>query len=104
MGVIATSEMIEKAAGEMAAKEAAAAAALKAAKDAEVLMSSKYGKGGIKYEVQVDRDSGAPKEAVTSVEIAKELARAGVTVAASDISMPEVTELGSVVAKVALHP
>merc|ERR1712070_483199 len=103
IGVIATPAMIEQAAADMAAKAAAAAAVLKAAKGAQETITSKYGKAGLKYEVQVDKD-GAPKESVTSVEVARELGRVGVTVTADDISMPEMTELGSVVAEVVLHP
>merc|ERR1719163_2762333 len=96
--------MIEQATAEAAVKAAAAAAALQAAREVEAALATKFGKGGLKYEVQVDRATGTSKETITSVEIAKELGRKGITVSAADIAMPEMNELGSTLAKVHLHP
>ena len=72
VGIIATKEMIDKATAELEAKAAAAAAALKAAKDMAEKISSKFGKSGLKYEVQVAQD-GTIKDVVTSVQIANEV-------------------------------
>jgi hypothetical protein len=58
---------------------------------------------GIIEEVQVAPD-GTIKDSVTSAEIAAAIKRGGITVDEACISMPEVTELGSVLAEVTLHP
>lgn len=103
VGVIASSEIIEQKKAEAEAAMEAAISARKTADKAKEAINAKYGKAGMTYEVQVTKD-GAIDGAVTSASIASELARAAIKVAADDIVMPEVSELGPVLAEVTLHP
>merc|ERR1712087_834383 len=83
---------------------AAAAAALKKAKDVMQAVQSRYGNNGLVLEVQVNAD-GQLKEAVTTADVASDLARASVAgVEAADIEMEDISELGSNMAKITLHP
>ena len=102
VAVLASKEVIAQKRVEAEAAMEAAIAARKAADKAKETLSAKYGKAGLKYEVQVK--NGAIENAVTSDSIAKELERAGVSVPAASIAMPDITELGSVIAEVMLHP
>lgn len=102
VGVFASIAVIEQKKAEAEAALEKAIAARKLADKAKETINDKYGKGGMVYEVQVK--DGAIDGSVTSDDIAKELDRLGVKVTAADIAMPEVTELGSVIAEVALHP
>ncbi len=100
-GVVASAEIIKQKAAEKAAAEAAALAARQKAEAAKATIGSKYGKAGMIYEVQV---KDGKIDAVTSEEIASELKRAGIAVGPADVAMPELTELGSALAEVRLHP
>ena len=104
LGKVATPDDLIRIAQEQAdAKEKSEAqkAKAEAARDA---INAKYGGKGMILEVQVDKD-GLPKESVTSADVAEMLKRAaGVAVASDDIELPEVTELGSVIAELKLHP
>ena len=62
------------------------------------MLMSKYAKGLV---TEVQMKDGKIAEPVDAAAVAKMLARAGVAVEAGDIVMPEVTELGSVLAEVA---
>ena len=102
-GTVASKATLERIAKEM--EEAAAAA--KAQKDSAVeLRSTLLGKfgDGLKTEVQVGKD-GVLLTSFTGEEVASELKRlAGISIEPSLIEMPEVTEVGSVMAEVTLHP
>ena len=100
-GVVASTKIIEEKAAESAAAAEAAIASKKTADKAKETINA-LGKDGLTYSVQV-KDS-AIEGTITTENIASELARAGVKVAAADITMPEVTELGSVLCEIALHP
>merc|ERR1719231_1813170 len=102
MGSLASKELIEKVAKDAEEAAAAAAALRKKADEDRSTLQAKFGKTGITNEVQVK--DGQIQESVTSAFLVDALKRAGVTVAESDIEMPEVTELGSVIAEVKLHP
>ena len=103
LGSKASKQQIEELLKEQEEAIAKAAATKKKALLAKDMMAKRYGKGGFVTEVQVGQD-GEVLDAVTSHSIATELKRAGVEVDAADIEMPEVTELGSVVAELKLHP
>merc|ERR1719238_1520021 len=104
LGVFATPADLERIAAEQADAAAAAAAAKKKAEGVRDSIQEKYGKGGLVMEVQVDAD-GAPREAITSADVVEMLKHVvGVTVAAEEVSMPELAEIGSVVAELKLHP
>merc|ERR1712113_13841 len=82
----------------------AAAAALKKAKDVKQAVQSRYGNNGLVVEVQVNSD-GQPKEAVTTADVAADLARASAAeVEATDIEMEDISEIGSNMATITLHP
>merc|ERR1712032_710280 len=103
LGSKASQQMIDRVAEEAAVAVAAAAAAKKRAEKARELIAQKFGKSGIVIEVQVG-DDGQPKEKVTGQDIANNLGRAGISVQAEDISIPDLAELGSAVAELQLHP
>ena len=103
-GSIASQEMIDTALAEAAAALAKKAGAKKRAAEGKDMLQSKLSKSGLTIEVQVDKQTGEILESVTTETVAAAIKRAGVEVVASDISMPEITELGSVIAEVALHP
>jgi len=103
LGTIATPADLERIASEQAAADAAAVTLKKKAEEARDAINEKYGKSGMTIEVQMS--GGAIAEDVTSATVAEMLKRAaGVTVAPDDVNMADVTELGSVVAQLALHP
>jgi len=103
LGSVASQETIAKIAEDQAAKATAAAAALKKASKDKQAIDAKYGKAGLVQEVQVDAD-GNPKAPVTINDVAADLSRAGFAVDAAAIEMPDITILGSEVAKIHLHP
>ena len=104
LGAVPTKEMLEQLAEEQAAAAEAAKAAKKSAEADKANLQQKYGKGLI-YEVQVDKSTGLPLSAVTSANIAAELAsRANVKLEPESISMDEIATLDSAVATVQLHP
>ena len=101
IGSIASKELIAKIQAELEEEKANALKAKKVAEEKKEMLASKYAKGLI-TEVQVKE--GKIAETIDAAAVVTMLARAGVTVEADDISMPEVTELGSVLAEVTLHP
>lgn len=103
LGVKASKEQIASLRKQEEEAIAKAAANKRKALDAKDTMAKRYGKGGLVTEVQV-ADDGQLLVPVTSASIAAELKRGGVVVNAGDIQMPDVTELGSVVAELKLHP
>lgn len=102
MGSIASKELIKQLEEEAAAAAAAAAAQKKKATDDKVALDQKFGKAGMKTEVQVK--DGEVQDTVDSETVAAMLTRAGIAVDSSAIEMPEVKDLGSVLVEVKLHP
>ena len=103
LGSVASKEIIERITEERAAAEAAAKAAKTRAEQGATELLAKFGKVGIVEEVQVSAD-GVISPIIDSRVVAEAISRSGVSVEASDVLMPEVVELGSVVAEVTLHP
>ena len=103
LGSIASKELMAQMAKEAEEAAAKAAAAKKHATEGRDTLQQKFGKTGIKTEVQVGADSKIT-DTFTSEDVAEALSRAGVKVDASSIQLPEVTEVGSFVAEVTLHP
>ena len=78
-------------------------ASKKKAEKVRDVVSEKYGKGGLVIEVQMK--DGKVSETVSSADVASMLnSAAKVNVAAEDIEMETITELGSVIAELKLHP
>merc|ERR1719152_252460 len=103
LGMVATPADLERIAKEQAEAAEIAAALKKKAEEVRDAVQSKYGKSGMTIEVQMK--DGKVGEEITSATVADLLKRAaGVTVAPDDINVPEITELGSVVAQLNLHP
>ena len=100
-GVVASTAIIEQKAAEKAAAEAALVEAKKTADASKEMLNAKFGKG-LTYDVQVSKEGTI--DPVTSVEIANEIKRAGVDVAPEAVAMDDITELGSSLVEVALHP
>mmetsp|Transcript_19790 Transcript_19790/g.50370 ORF Transcript_19790/g.50370 Transcript_19790/m.50370 type:complete len:157 (-) Transcript_19790:562-1032(-) len=103
LGEKASTELIEKVEAEQKEAAAAAAAAKKVAMSSKDALSQKFGSKGLVVEVQMSKEGEITTE-VTSSLIASAISRGGVQVEASCISIPEITELGSVIAEVDLHP
>ena len=101
IGSIASKELIAKIQADIEEEKAKALKAKKVAEEKKEMLMSKYAKGLV---TEVQMKDGKIAEPVDAAAVAKMLARAGVAVEAGDIVMPEVTELGSVLAEVTMHP
>lgn len=103
IGSIASKELIAKIEAEIAEEKEKALKAKKVAEEKKEMLITKYSGKGLVTEVQMNKD-GTIKDIIDAAAVVKMLSRAGVTVEAADIAMPEVTELGSVLVEVTLHP
>jgi len=103
LGQVASQEMIDRIAAEMAAAKAAKSAAKKKATDTAAELQRVFGKGLV-TEVQVGAAGEVDDPSLNVEWIASQIKeRASVTVDPSIIMLPEVKELGSVIATVNLH-
>ena len=100
-GTIASQEILDRVAAEQAAAAAAAAAARKRADVDRDTLQGKFAKGLV---IEVQMKDGQIERPITTKDVAADLSRAGVTVAEESIEMADITELGSSIATVALHP
>merc|ERR1719453_1314722 len=98
---IASQELIAKIEAEIAEEKEKALKAKKIAEEKKEMLITKYSGKGLVTEVQMNKD-GTIKDTVDAAAVVKMLSRAGVTVEAADIAMPEVSERGSVLAEVTL--
>lgn len=104
LGSIATKEMLERIAAEVAEAAAAEAAAKAKAEATKEAVKAKYGSSGMTIEAQVG-DGSLLKEPITSADVSEMLKRAAsVTVEPEAIMLPDMTELGSEIAELKLHP
>ena len=103
MGVKATKDMLERVAKEEAEAAAKAKAAKAKAEEDRQTLQAKFGNKGLIIDKQVDKE-GEIDSSVTAGSVCAELVRAGVAIEEKNVEMPDITEIGSAICEVKLHP